>query len=368
MEQAKVESIVSREIERFAAALKGDRKADETVRHYARAVEKMIRAIGEEPTAWTKADMESYRQALGRELGENTEYVHIAACNQYVLRMLDRPDLRMKNVKAVIRHEAVLTHAEVDRMLDAAGTIKMTGVRDRAIIACLYYTGLRCNEVANLAKSGVDFVRRALIVLGKGKNYDPLPVDDALAADLRAYLDVRPDGKPGSEDAMFLTRTGEAIGKSLVHKVVVHAAIEAGIKKHIHPHSLRHAICTHMIEAGVPVEQVQRFMRHDSIVTTMRYVGENAPAMRAAYHDAMARIRGAEPAPALQPAPARKTPMPPLYAAPSQAPTSRDDVIRAILERRLTVDEGERVMGMLGEAPIDGPRPKAAGRGPSIYG
>ncbi len=369
METTEIESIVSREIERFAAALRGDRKAEQTVRHYVRAVEKMIRAIGKEPSAWTEADIESYRQALGREFGENTEYVHIAGCNQYIQRMLRRPDLRMKNVKAVVKHEAVLTHAEVGRMLNAAGVGKM-GIRDRAIIACLYYAGLRCNEVASLTVSGVDFQRRSLIVRGKGKNYDPLPIDDALATDLRAYLDERKDGNAGAEDAMFLGRTRDAIGMSVVHKIVVHAAIEAGIKKHIHPHSLRHAICTHMIEAGVPVEDVQRFMRHESIVTTMRYVGENATKMRTAYHGAMARIRGTEPAsvPTLQPGPGPRPPMPPLYAAPSQAPTSRDDVIRAILERRLSVDEGERVMGMLGEAPIDGPRPKAAGRGPSIYG
>ncbi len=161
----------------------------------------------------------------------------------------------------------VLTVEEVTALLNAPDGESAEGLRDRAILALLYASGLRVSELCGLNMHSVD--EQEVRVCGKGGKERIIPVAQAAVEAVDAYL-VKGRGEVES-DALFVTKRGERISRFLVWKQIKRHAQAAGIGKTISPHTLRHSFATHLLENGADLRIIQEMLGHAQIATTDRY-------------------------------------------------------------------------------------------------
>lgn len=168
----------------------------------------------------------------------------------------------------------VLSVEEVDALLSAIDHSRPYGQRDRAIIEALYSCGLRVSELVSLELSGVYMDLGLLRVIGKGDKERIVPIGDAALKHIRLYLDtVRCHQQPaaGCTDIVFLNHRGGKLSRVAVFQLVKKLTSLAGIRKSVHPHTLRHSFATHLVSNGADLRAVQEMMGHKSITTTEIY-------------------------------------------------------------------------------------------------
>ena len=160
-------------------------------------------------------------------------------------------------------------------------------LRDIAVLELLYSSGLRVSELVALDRSGIDHHHRTVRVRGKGDKERIVPVGiPALEAVQRWEAEGRPvlrenageTARPG--EALFLGVRGGRLGDRAVRTLVDRHASEAGITRHISPHTLRHSAATHLVEGGADLRSVQDFLGHSSLATTQIYTHVSAERLR----------------------------------------------------------------------------------------
>lgn len=160
----------------------------------------------------------------------------------------------------------VLTVEEVDALLLAPDKESVEGMRDRAILAVLYASGLRVSELCGLNIHSID--EQEIRVKGKGGKERIVPIAlKAIEAVDRYLIEGRPDQM---SEALFLDK-GRRISRYLVWKQIKRYAKAAGIAKEISPHTLRHSFATHLLENGADLRIIQEMLGHAQIATTDRY-------------------------------------------------------------------------------------------------
>ena len=169
----------------------------------------------------------------------------------------------------------VLTQTQVDALLSAPRRLEKYALRDRAMLEVLYATGCRVSEVCNLRVRDLSLGEKHLKCEGKGGKQRLVPIGNraiaaihAYCADLRGLLAARCDHPP---EALFLSRSGKALDRIMLWRLIKHYAVRAGIDPNISPHSLRHSFATHLLAGGADLRQVQEMLGHASIQTTQIY-------------------------------------------------------------------------------------------------
>ncbi|OYQ13526.1 recombinase XerD [Ralstonia solanacearum K60] len=182
---------------------------------------------------------------------------------------------------------AILSVQEVEAILAEADPDTPYGLRDRAMLELLYSTGIRRMEVAGLALYDVDAMRRLVFVReGKGAKDRVVPIGERALAWLDRYLtEARPQLIVGQQQALFVTDYGEPVSPEFVASHVKRYMEFAGIQKPGATHLLRHAMATHMLEAGADVRVLQALLGHANLNTTEIYTHVSIEHLRA-IHDA----------------------------------------------------------------------------------
>jgi len=167
----------------------------------------------------------------------------------------------------------VLTVEEVFSLLEQPDTSTLIGIRDRAMLETMYATGVRVSELINLRQVDLFFDMEIIRVMGKGSKERLIPIGKVAIKWIREYqLKVRSKlARSGSGDILFLSRLGKKLTRMSVWKIIKKYALMAGIKKEIHPHTLRHSFATHLLEGGSDLRSVQEMLGHASITTTQIY-------------------------------------------------------------------------------------------------
>lgn len=164
----------------------------------------------------------------------------------------------------------VLNIEEVSCLLQQPDPNNAFGARDKAILEVLYASGLRVSEVCSLRIYDVDdaFVR----VMGKGSKERLVPIGTEAIKAIDHYLGhYRWQWDSKKQLLLFVSKTGKPIDRILVWKMIKRYAIEAGIKKPISPHTLRHSFATHLLDNGADLRIIQEMLGHASITSTDRY-------------------------------------------------------------------------------------------------
>ena len=177
----------------------------------------------------------------------------------------------------------VLSIEEVDMIMDGVDLSSPFGKRDRAILEVLYGCGLRVSEAAGLKISDIYFEEAFLRVIGKGDKERLVPLGETAADALAAHLESRIEAdSPQSEAFVFLNRFGRPMTRVAIFNIVKAAALAAGIRKEISPHTFRHSFATHLIENGADLRSVQEMLGHESILTTEIYTHIDSATWQAA--------------------------------------------------------------------------------------
>jgi site-specific recombinase XerD len=166
---------------------------------------------------------------------------------------------------------------EVDSELDALGAGDPLGTRNRALAELVYSAGLRSQEAVDLSLRDVDFEAETVRVLGKGGKERVVPLGEEAAYWLGRWLQVRPRLARDADDALFLSARGRRLDTSTVRRLLPH------------PHRLRHAFATHLLEGGADLRTVQELLGHASLATTQIYTHLSDASLRTAYRSAHPR-------------------------------------------------------------------------------
>lgn len=169
----------------------------------------------------------------------------------------------------------VLDQLETASLMEAPDRSEILGKRDAAVLELMYATGMRASETINLELNQLIYELQLVRVTGKGNKERLVPVGKRALESVADYLkQARPfliKNKEEAKNRLFLSYRGKPLSRMSLWHIVTGAARQAGIKKAIHPHTLRHSFATHLLEGGADLRAVQEMLGHISILTTEIY-------------------------------------------------------------------------------------------------
>ena len=166
----------------------------------------------------------------------------------------------------------ILTGKEIDLLLAQADPRDAKGCRDKAMLELLYATGIRVSELINLNVDDINY-EVGIIRCSGGKSERVIPVYQTALLAVQAYvkrvryLSVADDG----EKSLFVNMNGQRLSRQGFWKIIKQYAKQAGIKKDITPHTLRHSFAAHLLENGAQLKDIQEMLGHSDISSTQVY-------------------------------------------------------------------------------------------------
>jgi len=166
-----------------------------------------------------------------------------------------------------------MTSQEVDALFAACVGSSGENVRDLAMLELLYATGLRVSELVSLKLREVNLAAGYLLTMGKGSKERLVPIGESACQQVTAYLGgVRYKRDPAAKNIfLFLSRLGDAMSRQAFWNIIKKRTYQAGIRKNISPHTLRHSFATHLLENGADLRSVQIMLGHADLSTTQIY-------------------------------------------------------------------------------------------------
>ena len=184
------------------------------------------------------------------------------------------PTLNLESPQTGRHLPEVLTVEQIDMLIDEIDKSTPEGCRNNAIIEVMYGCGLRVSELVNLEINKLYFDDGYIVVTGKGSKERIVPISDVAIELVNEYMTERAqlDVVAGEENVLFLNRRGHRLTRQMIFTIIKRLARQAGIKKEISPHTLRHSFATHLLEGGANLRAIQQMLGHESIATTEIYL------------------------------------------------------------------------------------------------
>jgi integrase/recombinase XerD len=247
-----------------------------------------------EPDQITARDVLTYVQHLREGRGNGDSAVNRAVvvlrrfyCAIVAMGYLDHRDNPLSSfpsIKAVPRKLPVaLSSEQVSRLLSEPKPDTVIGLRDRALLALLYGTGIRASECASLRNGHVDLKQLTITVEGKGGHERSIPLNVQLAEVLRVYLEAR--GPALNNAPFFRSRFGRPLSRGGIYERVRTWGQRSRVGIPLSPHRIRHTFATHLVRAGVGLVTIRDLLGHRLITSTQIYLHVTADDLR----DAAAR-------------------------------------------------------------------------------
>lgn len=202
-------------------------------------------------------------------------------------RIPANPARNVRGPRVERRLPGFLSQFQVARALDIPGDDERS-LRNKAIMEVLYGAGLRCAELVGLDRDDVDFHAEILRVRGKGGKERLVPLGSHARDALRTYLE-QPDRQRRAGPALFLNPRGNRLSARSVQTVVRHCLADIAEETARHPHALRHAFATHLLERGADLKSVQELLGHASLSSTQVYTHLSVERLRKVYDRAHPR-------------------------------------------------------------------------------
>jgi site-specific recombinase XerD len=193
----------------------------------------------------------------------------------------ENPLIGFPTIKAAARKLPVILDAEeVQRLLATPRLTTVIGVRDRALLALFYGTGIRVSECVGLREGRVDLRALTVTVRGKGGDERTVPFNEQVAARLREYIQVRGAQLPAAP--FFRSRAGKALTRGTIYERVRTTGRRARLAKALSPHRLRHTFASHLVREGIGLVTIRDLLGHRQITSTQIYLHVTAQDLRAA--------------------------------------------------------------------------------------
>lgn len=193
-----------------------------------------------------------------------------------------KTEKRLPSTLDVDQMQNLLEHTEQDTVI---------ACRDRAMMELFYSSGLRLAELASLNIRDVDYGDSLVYVTGKGNKSRVVPVGKAAITALQTWLAKRDELGFFEQSALFITQQGRRLGVRSIQKRLSYWGKKQGISEQVHPHRLRHAFASHMLEASGDLRAVQELLGHADISTTQIYTHVDFQHLARVYDDAHPRAK-----------------------------------------------------------------------------
>lgn len=163
------------------------------------------------------------------------------------------------------------------------------GIKDIAVIECLYATGIRISELVGLNINSVDFTKQEIKVFGKGSKQRIVPISQRALDSIKEYLKTSSSNRINRDGPLFLGKDNKRISSDSVRRIVYKRIRNIGFGRGIGPHSLRHSFATHILEAGADLRSVQELLGHVDLSTTQVYTHLSKSKIKEIYNKAHPR-------------------------------------------------------------------------------
>lgn len=268
----------------FLAAKRVEGCSDKTIRYYDSTIRNVLTAIGKDVQQISTDDLRMYLDGYQKKSGASRVTIdNIRRILSSFFSWLEDEDYiakspvrRIHKVKTCKTVKETYSDEALELMRDHSGCS-----RDLAIIDMLASTGIRVGELVKLDKTDIDFENRECIVLGKGNKQRRVYFDARTKIHLQNYLRSRMD-------------TNEALFVSLQkpHERLLISGVEIRLRElgkkldlhKVHPHKFRRTLATMAIDKGMPIEQVQQLLGHQSVDTTLQYAMVNQNNVKLSHH------------------------------------------------------------------------------------
>jgi integrase/recombinase XerC len=266
-----------------------------TVRAYERTLTDLLHHVDEPLDGIDRIAVRGFLAAAGRGRSPSTVARHLACLRTFYRWMLREghcavsPVEHVRTPKVGLGLPRVLSERESGQLLDRS-PVGPHGVRDLALLELLYGAGLRVSEAEALDVADVQLDEGLVHVrAGKGGKQRLVPMGAMAVAAVRAWLTVR----VAQHDGLFVNSRGGGLTSRSMRRVVRARALEVGISG-AHPHALRHAFATHLLDSGADLRGIQELLGHASLSTTQRYTHVSVRGLMDVYRTAHPHARRRE--------------------------------------------------------------------------
>ena len=274
---------VEKAIDEFLRHLREKNSSVHTIKAYAQDLDVFSAYIGADE--WKKIDHIRIRGFLSHlyERGlSKTSVARALAAVRSLYRWLAREGVVEQNPAALVstpklpkKLPRVPSMEEMNRVLDTGmPEVAAFPERDLLLLELLYGCGIRNSELTGINLEDIRYSEKAILIRGKGKKERYVPFGETAQSALRAYLIVRQAAAQKSQKstpALLINLRGGRITSRSVGRIVKRIAVAKGLSPDFHPHTMRHAFGTHMLEEGADLRAIQELLGHERLSTTQRY-------------------------------------------------------------------------------------------------
>jgi integrase/recombinase XerC len=280
---SKANSIVTKAVADFLRHLRERNASPHTIKAYSGDLENFAAYVGSR--GWKEIDHITIRGFLAQLFQKGLTKASVArslAAVRSLYRWLAQEGVVEQNPAKLVstpklpkKLPRVPTMEEMNSVLD--GQMPQEAAfpqRDRLMFELLYGCGIRNSELTGINLQDIGLSAEAILIRGKGKKERYVPFGDAVKSALAAYLPERQKiagEKKKNTPALLINRRGGRLTTRSVGRIVKKIAVAKGLSPDFHPHTMRHAFGTHMLEEGADLRAIQELLGHERLATTQRY-------------------------------------------------------------------------------------------------
>jgi integrase/recombinase XerD len=251
-------------LKKLETELKISKNSEHTLRNYLAANEKLLEFSNKSPET---VDMDDVKSFMAENLGNQSSSSSIVFLSavKYAFSNLLGKDItsNIKRPKKERKIPEVLTKEEVRSLLDS-----ITNKKSKLMVSMLYACGFRVSELLNLKIKDLNFQEKiGHVRQGKGRKDRIFNIPDSLLKSLEKQSQFQQEQ---GQEFLFTGYKGQLSSRNL-QKIVGKVAMIAGIKKSVHPHTLRHSFATHLLENKIDIRKIQELLGHADLNTTQIY-------------------------------------------------------------------------------------------------
>ena len=277
-------TIVEKAIAKFIRALEERNASPHTIKAYRTDLAQFADYIG--PQGWRDIDHVLIRGYLAnlyeRGLSKTSVARSLAALRSLYKHLAQEGEVEQNPAALVATPKLpkklprVPTIEEVNTVLDSEmPECSAFNQRDQVILELLYGCGIRNSELIGINVDDIRWSNEMILVRGKGRKERYVPFGDSAKAAVQSYLPERQrvlgETKRTTERALLVNLRGSRLTTRSVGRIVKQIAVARGLSPDVHPHTLRHAFGTHMLEEGADLRAIQEMLGHERLSTTQRY-------------------------------------------------------------------------------------------------
>ena len=276
-------TIVEKAADQFLRSLRELNASPHTIKAYTGDLDNFAAYIG--PLDWRHIDHVIIRGFLSHLYETGLSKASVArslAAVRSLYRWLAQEGVVEQNPAALVstpklpkKLPRVPTIEEMNTVLDGPmPEVAAFPERDRLMFELLYGCGIRNSELVGINLDDIRLSNEAILIRGKGKKQRYVPFGDSVKSALASYLPLRLQmlaQRKKNINALLINQRGGRLTTRSAGRIVKKVAVAKGLPPDVHPHTLRHAFGTHMLEEGADLRAIQEMLGHERLSTTQRY-------------------------------------------------------------------------------------------------